>query len=1625
MNARNKHTNRTRSSKIVCAVTVVLALGLSACGPAGPNAARQAAGDQSVGPIEAAGPLPVRQASGPFNAELPPSTAANGEVAHSPRPYLIRPREANGSAEYRVYDISAGGGSADGLAGPIWQATSSDDKVQIDPKLSNGHLYGLQWRDAGGGGGSKWNDAGEFNVSFTGGGKGTTESAGGVDVSMITGESSWAWQSHSLPGPRDSANVSLEWRPSNPAQPGMPPGWQLSANTGSTWAALRESAVKRDMPANDSSVLTTAGLVPAAVTVTGWAGGGLTFTLDKTGVYRMQSGLSETAKSPSATLVREDGGSWLLTETDGTVTSFKDGRASTVRKNAMPVSTLTWNNDGALASVANSIGSKLELTYAGSNGAGCGSASWSDSGWAKPPVGKLCAVSYPSGTRADIGYDGALSDGGQIGLIKDPGNTGATLGWDTIGRLAGVRSELANRSYSALPAAKSLQSVIEYDASGRVNSVTNAPANPGESALLRTIDIPEPSLADVRAGKPVEATTRTAVIAPTGARTAVRTANNGFSQTATIDSQSWTALATTDRASLASSQKIDNRGRVSATTDAAGRVTKYSYNASDKVTEQSGGVASGAGAVAKSTYDSNADQRAWTGMQVSLYPNESLSGDSTPGSWDDESLALAMSFQNAPVGQGKWSALAQGIYTPPIEGNAQKYSFKVESSGLQATLYIDGRRCETEGKLGNCTLNLGSGPHQVQVQVQNSSSDGAGFFSIKAGPDTAKSIPARQVQPGFGLNTRTAINDVYPGSKASEGTTSQYDKPWLAEVAQTIAPSGLTSQASYEPVEPAKSQWGRMTSQTSASGKQVQATYWGDNEKAGPPAPCDGDSASQAGQLKSMTSQDGSVLTETYDSRGRLIASANTGPGGETETACNGYNDRNELISTAHYNNSGDLIERSETDPSANGKAWVVTQTVTHGAKHPVSPNSSVTSTTVMDLGGAIVSYRDYSGVTTTTVYDSQGQASTKTITPAVGPPLRLSFEYGARTGWPTKISEGATPLASITYTDSGQIDTISYLGGARQRLAYAANGAVAGATVTGDGKRYVQQRTRNDAGRVLADELTVTGDSPFLEKRAYEFDANAALTGVKISGTSKTSIGYGFGKQNAACSQGYDAGLDGLRTSGSRGDDRYYTCYNDRGQPVETTDPLITAGKGTAKIDHDAMGRVTAIGGANPVTLNWSSATGLSQLIEKTGTGEVSTTLDTFDGRIVNKTVAESGASTSRVTYAFPDPSGESPVFVLGSDGKTVQQTSLALPGGARLTQPSQGTATLDVSGVDGSLLATIPVPELNTGKVTTSTVAAQESQLGLAPRLGAFGEPLAVPKPADPSSSGTPTPTPSAKPADTATATESATESAKNKTSAAPEAGVQANAMPRYGWQLAARHETLAGSSGIVLQGTRPLAPALGQFLAVDPEVGGANNVYAYTSGDPINNSDPTGNSEASDLALPITAGVSLLLTVVSISKIRRLAFWAKAGMAVVGTVAGGTVATITVIQAVNDPSASSIATAAVSGLSTVLGLFALGRLAIGLRRAVRATEGGTTLRTILKKAMREPLWKSNKPPVSQMVDARNSVASSVRAPSFQEYRDPTLVTGGNNSVRGSLLSQNGDPARLSHNSYTFGQV
>ena len=1167
----------------------------------------------------------------------------------------------------------------------------------------------------------------------------------------------------------------------------------------------------------------TAGTLPEVVTLTGWDGSLATYVRNPLGVYEMAAGNAVPGFANSLTRVSPT--EWEFTDAEGVTTLFRDGRAVRVESRGMVAAEMTWDGAGRLVRVTNEVGRALDLGYAGS--AAC--PQWSSHGFAAAPDGDLCSISYPGGVRSEIGYASGVEGGAQIALIKTPGNEGTALGWDTRGRLVSTRASLASRVAATTdPAAARVISRVAYDSEGRATTLTDAPATPGGPSATQDLEFPSASLAAVKAylAAPGASTASTSIVRTTG--------EGGYRLTTTyyLDPVTWRAIAQRDASGLTMMLDPAANGRVEWAVSPEGLATRYDYNDLGVVTQTQGPFtgsprarAAGDSPVMTTVYDATIEgtkATPWAGLRAQVYPQPQFAGAASAEYWAANRERGGLSYSWQGRSPAPFSAQASGVWTPADaqdrRGADRGWVFRVSaSSDAEVSLIVAGLPCVVAQ--GVCELKgLPTGPKDVVVQVTRSA--GSGFFGVQAAPDgdPLESIPMDEVGPGYLLNAQSKSNDVLPGSADGARTITEYDDPALGNPSSTTQPGGLVNRMAYEDVSPKAGLWGRVLTKTTAGGRVQETEYWPNTGDVSLPSPCTG-SAVASGQAKTVRRPDGTAMTMYYDIRGRELAGVVTGDGGATQTTCMAYDAAGAQLQSATYDAEGALIERIDIDHAVGGDARVTSIEITHGPAAPVNPGTSVVSTRTMDLHGRDVTVTDIAGAVTTTAYDVLGNPRSRVVTPpaGAGSPLRFAYTYNPRDAKPMTLGVNGVTAATMTYDDqTGRLASVTYPDGTRASYAFSGSGAPEQLTVRTKDPRFtavVDSVSRSAFGRIEGRVTEVIGTEALVRTRTYSYDSAGRLAKASIAarGGPSTVFEYGFGQQSASCPGGYaGAGADALRTSGSRDGVAYATCYDAQGRVVSTSDPLI-AGEDASQITHAAFGRVTAISGPSALAMTWSVSGQAVKVDEVASDGAslVATTLDTYGSQILDKTVGD-GDSSSTIRYAGPFR-----LTVVDGAAKGIESVQYPLPGGARVTTAPGAGATLTVAGIDGSALVSIDIPALATG------ANAAPEPAGLALVFGPYGEPLGA------------TPAPST--------------------------------LPSYGWKSAAGQETLAGASGVTIIGARPYHPALGQFLSPDPDPEAASNAYAYTSGDPINSSDPDGFEQQDGLMnvfLPIMTGVVIVL-------------------------------------------------------------------------------------------------------------------------------------------------------------------
>ncbi len=1159
--------------------------------------------------------------------------------------------------------------------------------------------------------------------------------------------------------------------------------------------------------AGDGSQI-TAGSEPAVVMLTGWDGSILTFVRNDFGVYEQAVG--SRAPGFANTLSRDDQGRWQFVDTRGTVTTFVGGYARSVESRGAKVTEIAWDDRGRPTRVTNEVGRTLTLTYAGSGD--CPSAAWTDYGYAAPPAGMLCRVTYPDGTATDLGYVSGTPGGAQIALVREAGNQATGLGWDSLGRLVSERSSLVLRTATIDPAVAGLASRVAYDGQGRAATLLSQPAAPGAQGMTQRLEFP--NVNDVVLARWIESPQQANAVQ---AKASLTGESYALEQTWTLDPVTWQTLASQDATGLkASVQSGSDEGQIGWSRTPQGLVTRYEHNEIGLVTKTVGPVAGATGrraaedaAVITRKYDTKTESGRdvpLSGLRAQVYSGANYSGDVADEFWasDPRGGGLSAAWNGRSPA---FSLQATGVWTPDPEtdrrGSRDGWRFTVSSStNADVSLVVGGQVCVPS--TGGCVIsNLPEGPKQVTVQVARASA--AGFFTVRAsaGGGEPSLLPFDAVAPGFANATVAESNDTLPGSVDGARTTYSFTDPAAGRADAVTAPGNLRSTYAYEEQDPAAGEWGRLESRTTPGGEVQTTSYWPNAGTATLPAVCGGAAVQVSGQPKTVVGSDGLEHTRYFDIGGRLRALHREGDG-VGETTCLSYYDDGTQKSSATYDDAGQLIESSLVENAVDGDPRVSRVTLTHGPAAPVDPGASVTSTSTVDLLGREVAATDFAGTTTVTVHDALGNVTSTTVTPPAGsgsPALTWAYTYDPQTARPlTMRANGVLAATSIYDASTGRLSAINYADSVRATYGYGANGIANLISVSTPDARFTRVVHAQDStafGRITSSSVTVKGAEGLAHAERYAYDAagrlaQAAIISTPIGGDrTRTTYDYSFAAQSPTCGTAYpEAGKDGLRTAGARNGVGYVTCHDARGRTVSTTDPLVTGEGGAATLEHDALGRVTRITGPRPAVFTWGSGTALARVSESGDGGLVQTTLSQYFGSVLDKTVATESGSRS-VRYAGP--------FVLALEDGEVAGTDAIMyeaPGGALVTTAPGSGATLTIVGLDGASLVTVDMPSLGSG-----AAPAPGAETGLAPRYGPFGEPLVTPS-------------------------------------------VDADVVPDLGWQAGAGQETLPGTSSITLMGARPYHPALGEFLAPDPNIDAGSNRYSYTDGDPINSGDRTGN-------------------------------------------------------------------------------------------------------------------------------------------------------------------------------------
>lgn len=1345
------------------------------------------AASDGLRPPQEAGPVPGSAAEGaPFPVVWPASEVSAGGLVSSRTPTLRPEGFADDEAlEYEVFDVSAGQSPEDGA--PVATGTARGP-WEVTPPLEDGRQY--SWRVAGKDG--EWKGPWPIEVDTVRPGLAPRDDLGGVSTHLITGVPGITWMSRSFSTVTSSAVATLEYQPGRTADPGLPPGWRMSAPLTSRWTTLETDEASP----------------PNTVYVSDARDRSMTFQRNEFGVYTQSwsSGRPVSAiEQPTLTFAE---GTFTLTELDGTVTSFRDGRPVAMSAGGLAQGTAKWNEQGLLASVTDPSDRTIEFAY----GSECTPAA----GFVAAPDAMLCRITWWDASATEIGYV-AAGAGAQIGLIVDavtssfPG-TSLGIGWDASGRVSSLRSAIVGAAAAADPAIRSAVDVltqIAYDDRGRVAAVAAPAPSPGAPREAHVYAYP--TIDDQQVRQRGEVTARVSAGTVTGPLSSAAdvaltpsTLPDSADYRMTVRAADWTPLTRQDRDGSTITLDWDEKSRtLTSMRDYEGRTTSFTYDSTGRRSGSAGPATSpDAAYTSRTDYDERPDGEPMRGMRATYWATADFSGATTAEGWipPGTETTLSTSWSEPPLQASPWSARLSGTWDVPEEGS---WTLQPSASDdVRIEVYVDGVLCDTQQD-GRCTLELKQRRHQLRIDLSVRSSGRVGF-SLEAGRGDDRPRDMSTVYPGFNAATSTQSNDVVGGDPAI--VTTEYAEPWSGNPTSQTAPGGLTSTATYESSNAPADQWGRKLTGTTPGGRTTSTTYW--PVKGSPEtSPCPGAAAAlQAGQVRTVTRSDGVAVSTWFDAAGRPVAIL-TGSEGKGDLACTTYAPDGTIIASS-TSAGGKVVESSTVTIAVGGDPRVtVTQTTVSGTLVDGEQKTRVET----DLLGRVTSYTDISGVVTTYAYDVRGRPTSRTITGGDGTALAtVATAYDDQTGRITKVEIDGREAARVDYDGSGRVIRVDYGSGVTQQWEYAPNGSIRSSSVaTKDDRTIVDQVKANDAGRVMGRTTKVTGEGATSRDWEYGYDQARRLTDAVLNvsgdlagvGSDKVKLTYGFGPQGGGCPGGYaDPGSDLNRTSGSRNGTAYETCYDGAGRPVSTTDPLLSD-EGKAAISWDALGRLTSIDGTSKrleVAWTWG---GLPQRIVD---GPITSELDHAQGRLVaQRSTDDSLAVAWRMAYS--SPSATAPSVVIGDAATEVR---VLLPGGA-LWRSIAGASTIDHPGIRGEYL----VRTDGKGNVVPGADGGV-----LAEALGPYGEPLA---------------------------------------------GGSSPGDPEYGYAFERLQPTMPGPSGIVLKTARPYLPALGAFLAFDPQPGSSSTGYGYAEADPLNRSDPDGAYSWWDFGRDILAITSITVS------------------------------------------------------------------------------------------------------------------------------------------------------------------
>jgi RHS repeat-associated protein len=489
----------------------------------------------------------------------------------------------------------------------------------------------------------------------------------------------------------------------------------------------------------------------------------------------------------------------------------------------------------------------------------------------------------------------------------------------------------------------------------------------------------------------------------------------------------------------------------------------------------------------------------------------------------------------------------------------------------------------------------------------------------------------------------------------------------------------------------------------------------------------------------------------------------------------------------------------------------------------------------------------------TTATFDAAGRLKSSTISSTVGTALpTVTAEYNETTGALEKESttaEGKTKTITSTYNTLGELATYTDADEATTSYEYDMDGRIKNVN---DGKG-TETYTYNETSGLPTELVNEYAATKLAFTATYGTEGNLLTEGYPNGMTAKytsdatgDTIGLEYVK-TTHCSEKcvwysdsvmpsiYGQWLSQTSTLSSQN-----YKYDNAGRLIETQDTPV--GKGcTTRLygyeeDTNRTSMTTRELGSEGKCATEGGTTEKHTYDEADRLNDSGIAYDAF-GNILQLPAADAGGSELTSSFYvndelasqtqngetigyYPDPTGRTREAV--STGKTSADIISHYAGGgdspAWTVEEPSGHWTRNIAGIDGSLCAT---------QFNGEAPVLQLSNL--------HGDIIA-------------------------TAALSEVETKLLSTNDTTEYGVPRTSIPpRYSWLGSVERPTEL-PSGVIAMGVRSYVPQLGRFLQDDPVPGGSANAYAYTYGDPVNTSDPSGESTGTPPAWAIQAGAQV---------------------------------------------------------------------------------------------------------------------------------------------------------------------